>query len=217
MASTVRLGIHRDFLPRYARLDKQVRNRVDDVFREFDSATHTGLHLEKIQGARDPRMRTIRITDFWRGVVLAPQSGDTYLLLRVLPLTARVTSRRGWRSSRTRPMGPIPLTTFTRTLAEDLRRNLELLLDEQQLRKVEVCHVDRLANRIVSESLGRPPALMNAPEEKARWRDVIARLELPFTEDFLANEWQHVIQAQDLRSRKAYLSASRAGGRHEAR
>ncbi|MEU5948550.1 hypothetical protein ABZ793_23725 [Micromonospora sp. NPDC047465] len=31
-------------------------------------------------------MRTIRINDFWRGVVLAPDDGsDTFLLLNVVP------------------------------------------------------------------------------------------------------------------------------------
>lgn len=44
-----------------------------------------GLHLESVENARDPRMRTIRITDFWRGVVLAPDDGgDTFLLVSVV-------------------------------------------------------------------------------------------------------------------------------------
>nr|WP_218908863.1 UvrD-helicase domain-containing protein [Nocardiopsis sinuspersici] len=43
------------------------------------------MHLEKVAQARDHRFRTIRIDQFWRGVVLAPSSGDTYTLLRVMP------------------------------------------------------------------------------------------------------------------------------------
>ncbi|XRQ09269.1 UvrD-helicase domain-containing protein [Actinomadura welshii] len=44
-----------------------------------------GLHLEQLEKARDPRIRTIRVTKFWRGVVLAPDDGSgTYLLLKVL-------------------------------------------------------------------------------------------------------------------------------------
>src|SRR5690606_29184312 len=39
-----------------------------------------------VENARDKRMRTIRITDFWRGVVLAPDDGsDVFLLVNVLP------------------------------------------------------------------------------------------------------------------------------------
>jgi hypothetical protein len=79
------LALCRDFLPDYAALDKVVRGKVDELLPKFRSATHTGLHLEKINGARDPRARTIRVDRFWRGVVIAPDAGDTYLLLRVLP------------------------------------------------------------------------------------------------------------------------------------
>ncbi|WP_017610499.1 UvrD-helicase domain-containing protein [Nocardiopsis xinjiangensis] len=80
-----RLALDKDFLTEFATLEKPVRERVSEVFAKFDQATHTGLHLEKISGARDDRFRTIRIDQFWRGVVLAPAKGDTYTLLKVLP------------------------------------------------------------------------------------------------------------------------------------
>src|SRR5687768_14143501 len=51
----------------------------------FQDHTHAGLHLEQVRNARDPRVRTIRIDKFWRGVVLAPEKGDVYCLLTVLP------------------------------------------------------------------------------------------------------------------------------------
>ncbi|ADH68146.1 UvrD-helicase domain-containing protein [Nocardiopsis dassonvillei] len=79
------LAIHKDFLQEFAKLEKPVQERVTEVFAKFDEATHTGLHLEKIARARDDRFRTIRIDQFWRGVVLAPATGDTYTLLKVLP------------------------------------------------------------------------------------------------------------------------------------
>jgi len=80
-----KLAIARDFLPDYAALDKQVRRKVDEVFAKFTSHTHAGLHLEKLAVARDPRVRTIRIDQHYRGIVMAPDRGDTYLLVRVLP------------------------------------------------------------------------------------------------------------------------------------
>ncbi|WP_329598733.1 AAA family ATPase [Streptomyces pseudovenezuelae] len=79
------LGMHRDFLMEFATLEKSVQKRVFEVFEKFAAATHAGLHLEKLTHQKDPRLRTIRITDFWRGVVLKAESGDSYLLLRVLP------------------------------------------------------------------------------------------------------------------------------------
>jgi hypothetical protein len=79
-----RLAIDRDFLKDFARLDRSVQDRVHSTFEQFDQATHSGVHLEKISNARDDRLRTIRITQYWRGVVRAPDSGDTYVLLKVL-------------------------------------------------------------------------------------------------------------------------------------
>ncbi|MFF5992774.1 UvrD-helicase domain-containing protein [Prauserella flavalba] len=79
------LAIDRDFLREYAKLDKPVQDRVTEAFAKFEQSAHAGQHLEKVSNARDTRFRTIRITQFWRGVVLAPESGDTYTLLKVLP------------------------------------------------------------------------------------------------------------------------------------
>ncbi|RFU39432.1 DNA helicase [Actinomadura logoneensis] len=79
------LGIDQDFLRDYAELEPAVQKRVQEVFRKFSEATHAGVHLEKVHNARDPRLQTVRITQFWRGVVLAPDSGDSYTLLKVLP------------------------------------------------------------------------------------------------------------------------------------
>lgn len=58
---------------------------MTEVFAKFEQDPHSGRNLEKINNTRDPRFRSIRITKFWRGVVLAPESGDTYTLLKVLP------------------------------------------------------------------------------------------------------------------------------------
>lgn len=79
------LGIHKDFLMEFAKLEKPVQKRVEEVFDKFQEHRHAGLHLEKLEKARDPRIRTIRINQFMRGVVLAPESGDSFLLLKVMP------------------------------------------------------------------------------------------------------------------------------------
>lgn len=78
------LAIDKGFINDLAKLEKPVIKRVTEVFDEFDVATHTGLHLEKIANARNPRFRSIRIDQAWRGIVLAPASGDVYTLLKVL-------------------------------------------------------------------------------------------------------------------------------------
>lgn len=80
-----KLTVARDLLHDYARLDASVQRRVDDVFSKFTGHTQAGLHLERMKRAKDPRVHTIRITDNYRGIVMAPESGDTYVLVRVLP------------------------------------------------------------------------------------------------------------------------------------
>ncbi len=78
-----RLVLAKDFLADYAKLQPPVRKAVDEAIGKFAEHTHAGLHLEKLAHAKDLRIRTIRITQFYRGVVLAPDRGEEYLLLTV--------------------------------------------------------------------------------------------------------------------------------------
>ena len=79
-----RLAIARDFMSDYTTLERSVQRKVDEVFPKFEEHTFAGLHLEKLGGAHDPRTRTIRIDDHYRGIVMAPENGDVYVLVRVL-------------------------------------------------------------------------------------------------------------------------------------
>ena len=80
-----RLAIDKDFLDDYSKLPKPVQNSVKTAIDKFAEHVHAGLHLEKITRCKDDRIRTIRIDQSWRGVVFAPETGDTYCLLKVLP------------------------------------------------------------------------------------------------------------------------------------
>ncbi|XVU29163.1 UvrD-helicase domain-containing protein [Actinoplanes sp. CA-054009] len=78
------LAIDRGFLPAYAKLQRTVQHAVLAAIEKFAAHTHAGLHLEKLTAAKDPNIRTIRIDQFYRGVVLA-LGGQRYALLSVLP------------------------------------------------------------------------------------------------------------------------------------
>jgi hypothetical protein len=80
-----RLAIAKGFLAEYAKLDKSVQSAVESAISKFAEHTYAGLHLEKLHHSRDDRIRTIRVDSMWRGVVLAPETGDTYCLITVLP------------------------------------------------------------------------------------------------------------------------------------
>ncbi|MFD6420205.1 hypothetical protein ACFWEG_28310, partial [Streptomyces sp. NPDC060194] len=85
-----RLALSEDFLADLGALPRPVLKEVQDAVRQFralstqDLRSNKGLHLEKLEAARDPRVRTIRITKAYRGVLLAPDDGsDLFTLLRV--------------------------------------------------------------------------------------------------------------------------------------
>jgi hypothetical protein len=78
-----RLGIDKDFLLEFAKLDRPVAAKVREVFGKFAEATHTSIHLEPIKSAKDKRLHSIRIDSYWRGVVLKQDDGDIYTLLTV--------------------------------------------------------------------------------------------------------------------------------------
>src|SRR5262245_31905529 len=64
--SVATLVIDRDFLRDFAALERRIQDKVYEVFSKFEHATHTGLHLEKLN-AGDERLRTVRIDQSYRG------------------------------------------------------------------------------------------------------------------------------------------------------
>ena len=97
------LGIGVEFLHEFGKLEPSVRRRTVEAVEKFSAHTHAGVHLEKLTNPRDARVRTIRIDQFWRGVVLAPERGDQYVLLRVLPHDDAI----DWARSRTFSVNPV--------------------------------------------------------------------------------------------------------------
>ncbi|MCM3921303.1 AAA family ATPase [Frankia sp. AiPs1] len=78
------LGFAQSFFRRLPDLPKEVQKRIPDLLSRFQESTVAGLHLEKPHAIADDRGRTIRVTKFWRGVVMAPAEGDHYILFDVL-------------------------------------------------------------------------------------------------------------------------------------
>ncbi|MBA2946507.1 UvrD-helicase domain-containing protein [Streptomyces himalayensis] len=111
------------------------------------------------------------------------------------------------------PDARVLLTTYTNAMAAALRENLSLLLDgdETQLARVDVTTVNAYAHQIVSELGGKAPSPIGDREERQVWRKVVKKLGLPWTEQFLAQEYRHVVLAQDIRSLDVYRAASRRG------
>ncbi|MFD5001951.1 UvrD-helicase domain-containing protein [Streptomyces mutabilis] len=107
----------------------------------------------------------------------------------------------------------ILLTTYTNALAASLRENLSLLLDGDAslLERVEVTTVNAYAHGVMARLDGKVPSPIGDREERQVWQRVVKKLDLPWTEQFLAQEYRHVVLAQDLRTLEAYRAASRRG------
>jgi hypothetical protein len=108
----------------------------------------------------------------------------------------------------------ILLTTFTNAMAAALRDSLSLLLgdaDAHLLERVDVTTVDSLAARVVRESRGRMPKPLSAAAERSAWTRATAREDLPWTAQFLAQEYRNVVLAQGLRTPEEYLRCVRRG------
>jgi superfamily I DNA/RNA helicase len=86
-----RLAFDIAFCGQLPKLQGSVREGVFAAWEKFERLplqqlfTDPGLNLEALKQARDPHIRTIRIDKSTRGVVLAPATGDTFVLLRVMP------------------------------------------------------------------------------------------------------------------------------------
>lgn len=76
---------------------------------------------------------------------------------------------------------------------------------------MEVTTVNAFANRTVRALAGRVPTPVGDVDERQVWRRVCRRLTLPWPEQFLAQEYRHVVLAHDVRSREDYRAASRRG------
>ncbi|MFF8618044.1 UvrD-helicase domain-containing protein [Streptomyces sp. NPDC015350] len=109
--------------------------------------------------------------------------------------------------------GRILLTTYTNALAAGLREMLGLLLDEDErlLARVDVTTVDACANGVVRARSGAAPQPIGDREQRQLWEKTVKQLGLPYTAQFLAQEYRHVVLGQDLRDLDSYLGASRRG------
>ncbi|MEU1488652.1 UvrD-helicase domain-containing protein [Streptomyces sp. NPDC005776] len=102
----------------------------------------------------------------------------------------------------------ILLTTYTHALVDALRSGLDALVDDVHLRdRVDITTVDALASRIVATS--RRP--LRAGEEQTRWEQAARATGFTGTAQFLAQEYKHVVLAQNLRSLEEYEAADRPG------
>ena len=80
----ITVAVASDFLTAFSRVPRQQQAKVLDFVNKFRTdPTLPGINYEKIQRAKDPHLRSVRIDQSYRGIVLKPEKGNVYVLLWV--------------------------------------------------------------------------------------------------------------------------------------
>ncbi len=111
------------------------------------------------------------------------------------------------------------LTTFTTSLAHDIKANLETLCPEHLDRKeprIEVINLDRwVGDFLRRKKFERSIAYFGEDRDRLDqiWQEVFDEHPIPegLSEPFIRAEWEQVIQAKGLMSERAYFKAQRTG------
>jgi len=78
----IKIAISTDIFTCISQLPAGIQPKVNKFITRFQSdPTAPGINYEKINDARDKRMRSVRIDQDYRGIVLKPEQGNIYLLL----------------------------------------------------------------------------------------------------------------------------------------
>ena len=106
----------------------------------------------------------------------------------------------------------ILMTTFTANLAADIRENLRKICTVDELRKIEVIHLDAWVNQFMRES-GFSSQIGYDDEIAPLWEKAIllANQDLPFEQNFYEEEWNRVVIAQEALTSEKYVKATRNG------
>lgn len=80
----VQVAMSADFLGAFARLGKQQQKGVRAWIDKFRAdPTSKSLNYKSLEGMRDPKVRSVRIDQKYRAIIIHPPKGDVYLLVWV--------------------------------------------------------------------------------------------------------------------------------------
>lgn len=84
LENTFRVAIFDQFLESFALIPRAEQKKVNGFIRKFRAdPTSRAINYEKISSFIDPNLRTVRIGDAYRAIVLKPEQGNVYVLLWV--------------------------------------------------------------------------------------------------------------------------------------
>ncbi len=78
------VAISNDFLKSFSGIPRKEQGKVREFFEKFRvNPASPAINYEKIQKAKDENIRSVRIDQNYRGIILKPASGNVYMLLWV--------------------------------------------------------------------------------------------------------------------------------------
>ena len=79
-----KMMLHRDVLKNFGKLPAKVQKKVVELTQKFEEdSTQASIHLEPINAAKDSKVRSARVGLDYRAIVIAPEKGDTFLLMHI--------------------------------------------------------------------------------------------------------------------------------------
>lgn len=101
-------------------------------------------------------------------------------------------------------------TTFTANLAADIKANLRRLCGPE-FERIDVKHLQGVARDVLAARGVKMPAVAPSKQTREAWGQAMSLSEAEFPEIFYREEWDKVVQAQDVLDLDGYLRARRAG------
>lgn len=111
------------------------------------------------------------------------------------------------------PGRPVVFTTFTRTLADDIRHHLEFLCPPQELAKIQVVYLDQWAVSLLRRFGYKPELLYDEHARRSYWQAAMTAMPagLDFSLQFVRAEYERVVLPQRCETSDQYMRASRLG------
>lgn len=132
--------------------------------------------------------------------------------------TVIIVHRARYLASHCGPDEKVLVTTFSKTLAEDISKRLSKICTKEELDKITIMNVDAVARDILTKNTKlsiRYPGYNTYYKKdiiEDAWMQAMNNAGIMTYEiDFLEKEWQDIIQAQNITDLNGYLNASRAG------
>lgn len=191
-----------------AALDRDVSRRHFVVLTDdSDLEALLGAPLERWRVFLHPSQRKLVERD-WNGPVRVTGGAGTGKTVVAMHRAARLAKQYAPISGR-----PVVFTTFTKTLAEDIRQNLALLCCPQELEKIQVVNLDQWATGLLRRFGYKSKLLYNESERRQYWRAAMSALPtgMDLSPTFLRAEFERVVLPQGCETAQDYMRASRVG------